>query len=225
MTPLYAAQVIPFFLATTPDALLRRATEIISSAYAEAFDQSRALFSLRVAHDYIGHRRRAIIENALGSLPAFVPGVVASFVANATGGANHCELSIADVIVLTQSKIDTPYSAIQEARFRAVLADQADPGMFYSPEPPSESAIVWGSLVHGPGGPNDRTAGFIKVVFPNRDGVHLGVPSIDLYARYADLRPTYRDIPDTGIAALQAEPAPRLLPGVKPDEPTGSDEE
>lgn len=226
MPPITATQLVSYFLNRTPDPLLRRVTEIIAAAYPVAFDESRALFSEPVAHDYIGHRRYAIIENGLGAIPALAPDVTASFVPNATGGANHCELGY-NGIIATHAKIGSASAAIHEAAFRVLLADLSEPGLFYAPAPPPDGTLLWVCIAHGPGGPRDRTAGFIKAVFPDREGSHEGSPSVDLYARYPDLRPTPRDLPlDTQAEPeRQPEPMPRLRPGVIPFRPTGADDE
>src|SRR4051812_14226971 len=142
-------QVASYFLAAVDDRLLRRATEAIRNAYPEAFDQSRAMFSDAVAHDYIGHRRRAIIENAFGALAASSTAVV-GFVPNITGGANHCEIACGNVVI-TESKIDKPGISIHEARFRSTLASLTDAGLFYSPDPMPDGTPLWAAIIHGPG--------------------------------------------------------------------------
>jgi hypothetical protein len=227
MEPLYAAQVVPYFLAATPQGLLERVLLVLHNAYLVAFDQTYARFSEPVGHDFVGYHRRAIIEDALGAIPAAVSGVTATFELNVTGGASHCELSYANV-VLTESKIEKPTASIQEARFRESLAERMSPGLFDSPAPLPLGTQLWGVIAHGPGDPKDRTAGFARIVFPDRNGNHAGMPSIDLYARYPQLRPTMRDLPDIQLAPRAQpdadEPKPRLRPDIT-EAPTGSDDD
>jgi hypothetical protein len=220
----FPSQVADYFLSVVDDRLLRRVTEIVRIAYPAAFDQARAEFRGPVAHDYVGYRRRAIIENAFGALGGLFSDLQIEDVPNVGGGANHCELR-SRRIVITQSKIDKEGGAIHEARFRSELGTLTDPGLFYNPvRLASEEVPLWAAIVHGPGSPRDRTAGFIKAVFPDENGVHTGRPSIDLYSRYPDLRPSVADLPapDSEFAAA---PTPRFLPGVLPEDTTGSEDE
>jgi hypothetical protein len=218
MVRLLDHQLADYFDSECPAGLLERLLLIIVRAYPTAHDSVWQNFAGPVAHDLMGYHLRAHVENGLGALEGAYPDITVAAVANEgtegrDGGHNHYEVSFRNT-VLTASKIETPSARITEARFRQSLAEISQIALFEVART-SSAGRVWASIVHGPGGPSDRTPGFAKVVFPDQSGSHVGRPHIDLFLRYPALRPTYRDLP-TDIDYLETDP--RFLPGILPED-------
>lgn len=208
------ARLIPYFDSQTPVGLLERIVEIILRSYESAFDHCDGSFASPEAHDLIGHYRRATIETALGALEASFP-IDVPKPTNATDSAHHAEVRYRNT-VLTQHKIEKERAPIPHAEFRATLAIDSTVPMFYIPPEMGDPSSLWAAVVHGSRRPLDRVPAFLRVVFPDETGRHAYRPSVDLFARFASLRPKVADLAPQTTVLSQPEDGVRIRPEVLP---------
>ena len=143
---------------------------LVFAAYRQADDECRSL-AREVAHDYRGHRRRALIEQG-------IPGIAARHAdqgVSAVYRPNHCNTSYfaqvtSDRVLFTQSCVETPEAVVRRAEFRKTLARSCQPRLFDADEPPPDSPI-YAIAIHGEDH-RQRDPYFIDIVVPGMDCDH-----------------------------------------------------
>ena len=169
MPPLSPTELRQIFLKDVPEAVVLDTARCLVRTYAESVAYCRDTFPGPEAHDLYPIHRRAMFERNWRGRLARYPELEVSVESNASGGCYHTEVRVGRV-VMTVSAVEAPFEIVRPAVFRKTLARESQLQLFAEPEEPSDDALLYVLLLHGPLGGGLLTApSFIHIAFPDPD--------------------------------------------------------